>query len=450
MRKITTFSKRFGLHRSQYELDFVDIPMGSGDIRLFIDPYAISKREDHWSMECHNLIVGFFQDVLDCVRNGNKTEALRLLDGLHEPNQTRLGFSKGKKPRGRGIGVKHADSLYFALANSVAIKTGVITDLMECELLLDGVGDDKISDLTTNIIKINLIEYTQNQCNLLGIPMRKDVSVRHVWNRNKKEWESLSVDLPVYEDEAIILVPKAIVRRKNELNHKDYYIHSVLPYLQQEHLNANSSLVRTLKTGEKRPPHKKTLSEIHPLSKKYLTSFSMEHPEVLKDYKRRHGVRKDDIPVDVLNNVIYRNQVSDTQKSTHVFDGLVEWIEKIPVGPTGATEFHEFVKSALTAIFYPLLINPLKEVEIHEGRKRIDIMFQNTESEGFFLELAEEKKIPCPFVFVECKNYSNDPANPELDQLSGRFAVNRGRFGFLVCRNFKKQGTLYSTMCRYS
>jgi hypothetical protein len=35
---------------------------------------------------------------------------------------------------------------------------------------------------------------------------------------------------------------------------------------------------------------------------------------------------------------------------------------------------------------------------------------------------------------VECKNYSKDPANPEVDQLSGRFAPNRGWPGFLIYR----------------
>jgi hypothetical protein len=40
---------------------------------------------------------------------------------------------------------------------------------------------------------------------------------------------------------------------------------------------------------------------------------------------------------------------------------------------------------------------------------------------------------------VECKNYTHELANPERDQISGRFAPNRGRLGFIVARKFENR-----------
>lgn len=39
----------------------------------------------------------------------------------------------------------------------------------------------------------------------------------------------------------------------------------------------------------------------------------------------------------------------------------------------------------------------------------------------------------------ECKNYGSDVADPELDQISGRFSPSRGRLGFLCCRGFENR-----------
>ena len=101
--KKQTLAAFFNLNKSQYELDFVDVPINNGDVPLFIDPYAISRRIDRWSVQCHNLIVDFFQEIIDNIRNGKKKEARYMLSGLREPNQTSLGMSRGKQPRGRAF-----------------------------------------------------------------------------------------------------------------------------------------------------------------------------------------------------------------------------------------------------------------------------------------------------------------------------------------------------------
>jgi hypothetical protein len=50
-------------------------------------------------------------------------------------------------------------------------------------------------------------------------------------------------------------------------------------------------------------------------------------------------------------------------------------------------------------------------------------------------------------VAVECKNYSSDPENPELDQIAGRFSPRCGVLGLLVCRSFDNKA-LFLQRCR--
>jgi len=44
----------------------------------------------------------------------------------------------------------------------------------------------------------------------------------------------------------------------------------------------------------------------------------------------------------------------------------------------------------------------------------------------------------------ECKNYEEDPAKPDLDQLTGRSSANMGQFGFLICRTIKDKDLFYA------
>jgi len=434
-----TFSEYFNLGKSQHELDFVDVPINASDIPLFIDPYAISKRDDRWSVHCHNYIVNFFQRVIDLMRNSKGSEAKYMLAGLREPNQTRFGLSKGTRPRGRGVGREQSVDLFDALRESTAVRTGFIKDLEDCELLIEGISRDKISDITTDIIKSQLIEYTQTQCFLFDITM-KNVASGLIWDATNAKWTNRYVNLPVCNGRSVILIPKAIARFDMEFDYQEYYQHFVLNFLQSEHLHANSSLVRVLKNGTKKEPTKKSLKSLHPLSKQYLYEFSKQHPEVLTRYKQSKTYLLREISDEMIMAVTEKEPKFD-------FSEMTKKLKAIPVGDSGASSFHDYIKGVLTLVFYPTLINPVKELEIHEGRKRIDLVFTNAATSGFFLALSQNKQVPSAYIFIECKNYSSDPANPELDQLAGRFSVNRGKFGFLICRNLTDK-TLFFKRCR--
>jgi hypothetical protein len=112
-----------------------------------------------------------------------------------------------------------------------------------------------------------------------------------------------------------------------------------------------------------------------------------------------------------------------------------------------ASEYHRLMIGVLELLFFPSLLNPQKEREIHNGRKRIDILMENGARDGIFHHIHAVRKLPCSFVPIECKNYTTEVANPELDQLAGRFSVNRGKFGFLCCRTFEDRA-LFVERCR--
>jgi hypothetical protein len=301
--------------------------------------------------------------------------------------------------------------------------------------MIEGIGRDKISDLTTNVIRAHLIQYTQDQCALHGVPV-KNVAVAPCFDPGTLQWESRYADLPVWKNQPVILVPKAVARYAIAYDHQNYYRDYVLRFLQAEALEAGSSLVRTLK-NKKRVVYKKDLQKSFPLSKDFLYRFSKDHPKVLQRY------REDLSRLESTN----RSAVVEEQDEAVIAGALATALATIPAGNANASEYHSLMIGALEFLLFPDLLNPRKENEIHQGRKRIDILMENGARQGIFHRLHDVRKLPCSFVPIECKNYSTEIANPELDQLAGRFSVNRGKFGFLCCRTFEDR-TLFVERCR--
>ncbi len=429
-----TFSAHYKLNKFQDELDFVDIPIAD-DVPLFIDPYVFSVREDLWSAECNNLIVDFFHTVINAIRSKNARYAQTLLSNLNEPTETHLGVSRSSVS-GRGIGGKQAFDLYNQLSKSEAAKTGKMADLSDCELLIPGIGFDKVSDITTNIIRKKLIEYTQEQCRLYNIPMRLVPSGR-LWNPQRKRWlNGEYVELPVVNGKKIVLVPKFAVVYKPSLSSAEFYEHDILEYIQAEHIKAMSSLVEVLKNGSVRVTKKRVKEQPeYKMTKEFIFDFCSEHPEILENYKKRK--RKKAIAVE---------NISEYSES-HIAQCLIESLENTPLGTEAASSFHNLSLGIMEFLFFPHLMYPKKEHEVHDGRKRIDITFHNAAADGFFAHLKSSPTTASSLIMMECKNYSTDIGNPELDQMAGRFSHLRGYFGIILCRKFK-QKELFLQRCK--
>ena len=419
MPRLTNF---FRLDLDQAQLDFVNIDTDA-DARFFIDPYALELREDEWCTKCTTKIKTFFTALLDALRADDPARVQHLVSHLTEPRETFLGVSRGR-PQGRGIGRDQSQDIVDALRQSRAFQTGLLSDLAEAELFIRGIGPDKISDLTTNIIRGALIEYTRDQCALLQIPTRDGTAHAPIWDENHLRWETGFSSLPVVDDKQVLFVPKFIVRHRLCLDSGEYYYHHVLNFLQQEYLsNAASGLVRVLKSGERRV-YKKDVQKLHPFSKEFLADFTRNNPQVLELYKKL-----------AENESSLRNIDFDKSFDAAAFaQALKTTLGQIPRGMEDASRYHSFMYGALTFLFYPHLVAPVKENEIHEGRKRVDIAYSNAAKTGFFFEMLSANQTRAIRILIECKNYSRELGNPEIDQIAGRFGPTRGKFGIICCR----------------
>jgi len=415
-------SRYFRLGKTQAELDFVNVdPIR--DTPVFVDPYALEIKEDQWSNRCADHIRSFFSAVIEAIRANNDARAVHLLSHLHEVQETYLGVSRGR-PQGRGIGRGHADQLFEALKGSRAVQTGLLSDLAEAELFIAGIGRDKVSDLTTNIIRGPLAEYTAAQCELHQIEVQQVAAAGPVWDPARENWVQRHHQLPLVDKHPVILVPKYSVRRRLSLDSsQEFYNKQMIEFLAEEYLVAGSSLVHTLRSGAKRV-YRKDVKVRHPFIKDDLADFVRHHPEVLEEYKRLAGAKGP------LSSEEFDEDFDEATLAAALDGALAE----IPAGSANASKYHSLMVGILSFLFFPGLIEPIKEREIHDGRKRIDIKYTNSGTGVFFQRILAGAQTRAISLSAECKNYTADPANPELDQLSGRFSHARGFVGFLCCR----------------
>src|ERR1700682_3455742 len=276
--RVSEFS-HLGLGQSS--LDFVDVDL-ERDNGFYVDPSAIRQLDTRWGHECTALIQDFFDTLQAAIRNGNEGRALQLLAGMSEPNQTRLGVSPGP-PAGHSLGRGAlARDFYAGLATDNLID--LFEEFEEIALLTDGIDRDILSDITTNIIREPLINYTRSMCRYYIIRPSQSVAPGPMWDPGTHTWFEEYVRLPAYHGLPIILVPKVIVRRKLHFNYGEYFQHYILPFQQEDELRRRTELVQRRKNGT-RFVTKKSLVERYGRSKSVAVAVTRQHIELLQEYR---------------------------------------------------------------------------------------------------------------------------------------------------------------------
>lgn len=422
------FSEHFDLPYTQPELDFFDCNPAE-DRPLYVDPFAISQMGDVWSIKCQLYMETFYEALLKAVASNDLAKVISMTSHFGEPGDTFIGVSSGE-PRGRGVGRGQARQIIRTISKSKAVQSGMLSDLADIPLFLHGIGRDKISDLTTNVIREILYDYTISQCELHDVKM-VETPCHPFWSPEEGEWLSCYKPRPRINGKPILLLPKRILRHDVALQGQSFYDKGMVEFLKAEHERNHTKLVHYVKKRKSYEVYKSRVKEEHPYSKDKVSEFIADNPNFFNRYKTNLKVMDG---IDLVSICTDKDQVVKFNPRKFA-KNLASELALINAGREDAEKYHKFILGALTFLFYPSLTNPAKEHEINEGRKRIDIVFDNSASKYFFHRMAIDPSTAAKMVVVECKNYSNDIANPEFDQLIGRFDVNRGKLGIITCRS---------------
>lgn len=271
------------------------------DMPLFIDPMLIFNSENPEYKNLHESIIRYFHFLSTKASCGLQNNEIRAWFKFSEVKNNWLGYSLVGNG-GSALGDDYAKFLYNNIG--FAISTNNISQSVHIEkimLLYKGSGKDKISDLTVNLIKQSLLEYTQTfAINYICPELRKNTYVdRAYFNYETESFVSKEYMLPYItnrkgEDEYVLLTPADILREDEpSINRVDFYnSHGrIRASIDNDVLRAyvNNYIFEAVRKYEeqqrrkKRPTRERTISKIE---KDAFAELAHEYPELYDYYIR--------------------------------------------------------------------------------------------------------------------------------------------------------------------
>ena len=283
------FSQKFNL---KGPFEFFDPILGK-DEKYFVDPYLIykNKPEDEMAQRCSEMVVNYFEQLLNAAKKGDKSAGYLLVRHLHEIRETHIGYSYDSN-KGKGIGENKGMELFNIISNSYAVETGLVKDIFDTSIMLSKVSYDKVSDLTINIILAELILFTQDVCKKRNIQMEKVNFNKYIWDCKENNWVyKNTLVLPTYvEDDikrGIILIPKKYVRKVLAYNISRFYNEVMIPFYEKDALKHPSyGLVKMLKDGKPKVNRSK-IRKLYPCTKNNVNDFIKSNQTYYFEYKEK-------------------------------------------------------------------------------------------------------------------------------------------------------------------
>lgn len=390
---------------SQFDVDFV-IPRVGVDLPVGIDPFLLYKSRSDEFRRLHEVVLAAFNLAIDELRAGRPDRVKELLQ-FPEVAEIGFGYSKATK-RGAGVGSFLSELLLEALRETPALLSRGVRHIEEMQLLSVGIGADRISDITANLIKSYLLEYTCTQAEAWGLELKRGVPIEHVWDASASSWTDGYYDLPTspVDGSPILLVPRRIVRSLPWINYDEFYRNEFTAYLRAKRVRARLS-----EDGQ----------------------VSMAKEAVIKatraDVERidRYVSQKEAAAAQAQPSQPYVEDLNIRAQT----EALKQRLQATPPGRSDAAGYQRLVLEIFNCLFAPDLIDGRLEVRTEYGTERRDIIFLNDSDKTFWSYLRTEHSTL--LLMIETKN-TNEPQPADLNQTATYLGDRLGRIGIVVTR----------------
>jgi hypothetical protein len=377
---------------TQEEADFA-IPFLDDDIPLYVDPFLLWKSPSMQDQALHTALVSSFNHFGYLAKSGKEKEAVEALIRISECQEVGLGSARDK--HGKRIGEGTAKDILTLFSSIPQVKQGGFEHIEEIQLFVDQIGKDRVSDLTCNLIKSFLIDFTIDQCTRRGIPS-KEVIVDRVFDYTAKAFRSEKLPLPVNPatNAPLLLVPKRWLRISPWINYDDYFA------------------AASVKDG------------IMPKERIAVLQFNRYHYDMVRAYV----AQKERKQADCKNDPLFRPIAITSAKRK-----LAE-IKKLPSGKNDNADkrYEECVCQLLASLFYPQLDFAAEQSRTESGVLIRDLIFYNNRSFDFLKDIFDT--YGSRQIVFELKNV-REVERDHVNQLNRYLNDEFGKFGVLITRN---------------
>ena len=220
------FSDCFNIQKNGQE-DWFD-PILDDDTLLFVDPFLIYLDNSTSFNGSYQKIMEYFGKLFEEAAitpfnvNSPRFKVLLSKAVFKEPKEACLGYSVGSVA-GAGSCSGFAKNIVTAIYDSINAGINNLNHFEELGIFGTNIQEDRISDITINILKEEFIAYTHAVCYRLNITT-EELPCR-IFDSNTSRWGIKKYKLPrnPFTDGPVILIPRKYLASINAINSQDFF-----------------------------------------------------------------------------------------------------------------------------------------------------------------------------------------------------------------------------------